>query len=108
MDRRELLEYIHLRHNYKTGYKRWQELPSVARNRAWNRAHMLYEEFIKTISRKYHIPNNQRKPIPSTPTVAFLEHERRKFERQLSRRPSRTPVKTPRKSVFPRTPSTPH
>lgn len=110
MDRRELLEYIRLRHNYMSGYKRWQELPSSVRNRALNRATNKYENFIKTISRKYRIPNNQRQPIPGTPTVAFLEYERRKFERQVSRKPSSTPVKTPGKKsrVPPSTPRSPY
>ena len=104
MEKRNILEYIRLKHDFKTGYARWQEYPSAARNRAWNRAQNKYENFIKKISRLYHIPNNQSKPIPSTPTVAFLEYHRRQFERQLAR----TPTKTPRKSrVPPSTPRTP-
>lgn len=110
MDKQDVLEYSRLKTNFHKAYQSWQAYPSAVRNRAWDKAQEHYETFINKMSKKYHIPNNQRNPIPTEPTVALLEYERRKLERKLSRKPSSTPVKTPGKKsrVPPSTPRTPH
>lgn len=108
MDKQDVLEYARLKSNFYKAYQSWQAYPSAVRNRAWDKAQAHYETFIYKMSKKYHIPNNQRRPIPTEPTVALLESEKRQIERKLSRKPSSTPVKTHRKRVIPNTPITPH
>lgn len=95
MNNRELNRFARLKLNFKMAVNRNRRAPTNATAANVNRTNQNITNFLRNISKKYHIPSNNRKWRANLPTLTFVHESLRAYNRRVRRR--ETPAKTPGK-----------
>ena len=96
MNNRELNRFATLKLRYDTAVNRYRNGETNASAANVNRTNQNIKNFLTKISKKYHIPSDNRKWRANLPTLAFVLESLRAYNRRVGKTPAKTPGKRAR------------
>jgi hypothetical protein len=99
MNNRELNLFATLKLRYDTAVNRYRNDETNASAANVNRTNQNIKNFLRNISKKYHIPSNNRQWRANLPTLKFVLESLRAYNRRIGK--GKTPAKTPGKRARP-------